>query len=98
MKWRFVAQMKHKNNHRHAPVWYASLSALILLLTAVSTTVYAGDLERQQAKRIHDRLTGIPPTKTTLDIMEGLILSDTNPDPDKKGESAALEAMKNPAF
>jgi len=31
---------------------------------------FAGDVERRQAKRIHDRLTGVAPTQAVLDRME----------------------------
>lgn len=64
-----------------------------LLLSPV--TAFAGLAEREQAKRIHDRLTGTPPTDGVLDAMEALIVGgdaigaahyamdgDTNPDPD----------------
>ena len=83
--------MKFKKDSTRVLKWLSIVSPLALLIT-ISTTVAAGDVERQQAKRIHDRLTGIPPTNATLDIMEGLLISDAT------GESAAIEAMKNPAF
>ncbi len=53
---------------------------------------FAGDLERRQAKRIHDRLTGVPATNAVIDVMEGLLVSDPS------GKTAAAEAIKNPAF
>jgi hypothetical protein len=45
---------------------------------------------REQAKRIHDRLAGVPPTNTVLDQMAVLIGTDP--------EAAADIAMQNPAF
>ncbi len=70
------------------------MSKLILLFTAalMSLQLSAGELERRQAKRIHDRLTGIPPTNTVLTTMENLIISDPS------GKTAAEEAIKNKAF
>ncbi|MGB5473621.1 MAG: hypothetical protein WBQ78_09095 [Gammaproteobacteria bacterium] len=51
----------------------------------------AGDLERRQAKRIHDRIAGVPPSNTVLDAMEAAIGSN-----DAIG--AAGMAMANSAF
>ena len=46
---------------------------------------------REQARRIHDRLTGVPPSAATLDSMAASIQAgDAN--------AAAMEAMQNPAF
>ena len=55
------------------------------------TTTYAGDLERRQAKRIHDRIAGVPPTETVLDSMEVQLVAGND-------TSAALIAMDNSAF
>lgn len=55
-----------------------------------SDSVSAGSLE--QAKRIHDRLTGIPPTEATLLAMKASI------DQDGDGIAAAEMAMENDAF
>ena len=57
-------------------------------LLAVST-VNAGP--REQAKRMHDRLVGVPPSNTVLDSMTSKIQNG-----DTVG--AAYEAMDNPAF
>lgn len=65
------------------------LSVVIPLL--VSGLAHAGVAERDQARRIHDRLTGISPTNSVLTTMEGQILGGD-------AEAAAFEAMKNPAF
>ncbi len=58
----------------------------------VSQTILAGDLQRRQAKRIHDRLVGVPPTNTVIDAMETALGSDSS------GKTAAAIAMTNPAF
>lgn len=66
------------------------LSTIIAAATA-STPVFAGDQERRQAKRIHDRLAGVPPTAAVLDTMEQYII-------DGDILSAARAAMDHPAF
>lgn len=83
--------MKFKKDSTRVLEWLSIVSSLALL-TVFSTAIYADAQDRQQAKRIHDRLTGIAPTNNTLDILEGLMISDPT------GEAAASEAMKNPAF
>ena len=59
------------------------------LTTLASFSAIAGP--REQAKRIHDRLAGIPPTETVLDAMEANIVAN-----DAIG--AAYTAMNNDAF
>lgn len=46
------------------------------LTTALAANALAGDAERQQAKRIHDRLTGVAPTEAVLDAMEQAIVNN----------------------
>lgn len=65
--------------------------AIIGLAGLIATQTMAGDLERRQAKRLHDRLAGIPPSATVLDNMETAIVSG---DPN----SAAMMAIDNSAF
>jgi len=64
------------------------LAGLLLSLASVAT---AGDLERRQAKRIHDRIAGVPPSNTTLDLMEAAIVGNN-------ALGAADIAMANSAF
>ncbi len=64
-----------------------SMAAACLLATAVTAT--AGS--REQAKRLHDRLAGVPPTETVLIQMAADI---TAGDP----VAAAYQAMDNGAF
>ena len=61
----------------------------LVLLTAGSTEVFAGP--REQAKRIHDRLAGVPPTPAVLDDMAADITAGRPLD-------AAFTAMENSAF
>ena len=58
------------------------------LLTAAAA---AGDLERRQAKRLHDRIAGVPPDAAVLNAMEADIMAG-----DAIG--AAFRAMENSAF
>jgi hypothetical protein len=64
---------------------------LLCTLVLQSSPAATGDLERRQAKRIHDRIAGVPPSASVLDDMEADILAG-NP------ASAALTAMDNNAF
>jgi hypothetical protein len=75
-------------------------TALMMLVIMASQTVLAGELERRQAKRIHDRLTGVPASNATIDIMEALIMADPNcPQVDPQaplcGKDAAVYAIDN---
>ncbi len=75
--------------------WFArvagipGITLLLCLLYASATT--AGDLERRQAKRLHDRLAGIPPADSVLDDMEADIVAGN-------ALAAAQTAMDNSAF
>ncbi len=68
----------------------APMLALFIALGAADSE--AGP--REQAKRIHDRLAGVPPTDTVLDSMSEQI--STNPGSGLY--AAAMEAMENPNF
>jgi len=46
---------------------------LAILLASVATAAFAD--KRDQAKRIYDRIAGVPPTEATLDAMEALIIA-----------------------
>ncbi len=68
----------------------SAFSAFIFLIGIASMSVsIAGP--REQAKRMHDRLTGVPPTEAVLSSMTAKIQGG-----DAIG--AAMEAMDNPAF
>ncbi len=93
-----VVYMKGDSNmrFRHSIASRALVSCCVLFFAA---STIAGDLERRQAKRMHDRLAGVPPTAalegsssgTLLDLMEQDIV---NGDPD----AAAYRAIENPSF
>jgi hypothetical protein len=62
-----------------------------VLANLSGSTATAGDTERNQAKRIHDRIAGVPPTPTVLDAMEADIITNG-------AKSAAYIAMDNSSF
>jgi len=66
----------------------ATVSTAILLIL-VASAAYAGP--REQAKRLHDRLVGIPPSSAVVDSMSASIAAGD-------GLDAAYQAMQNPAF
>ncbi len=76
-----------RDGHGHRKRWGRMLTLTTLL--CVATTVSAGP--RDQAKRIHDRLTGVPPSAQVLDSMEQSIVDGTPLD-------AAMLAMDDPNF
>lgn len=78
-----ISQSIKSGNARTRLVSAALLSAL------VSASVSAGD--REQAKRIHDRIAGVPPSAAVLDDMAADIAAGFP-------EQAAYTAMENPAF
>ena len=80
--------MIDKNENRQHSLLALLLSAVILAL-AVSGPLQAGT--REQARRMHDRLAGVPPSDAVLTQMASDI---GNGDP----AAAARRAMDNPAF
>jgi hypothetical protein len=68
-----------------------TMAILLCLLLDCLGGASAGELERRQAKRMHDRLTGVPPDGQTLDVMEADIAAGN-------ATGAALLAMQNSAF
>jgi hypothetical protein len=68
--------------------------ALVALSAAALLAGAAGAAPRDQARRIHDRLVGVPPDAATLDAMTALVAS-----PNMADKLAAAEiAMTHPAF
>jgi hypothetical protein len=67
----------------------AAVAATLAICTAVGAL--AGPVERAQAKRIHDRLAGVPASEATLDTMEAMIVANN-------ATGAAREAMKAKTF
>ncbi len=74
--------MKHR-------MWTSAALKAAVLLAALAGTAVAGP--REQAKQIHDRLAGVPPSAAVLDAMEADIAGGNALD-------AAYTAMANPSF
>lgn len=60
-------------NHRNRSHPFAAAIGIAMVLCA--GIVHAGPEERAQARRIHDRIAGVPPDAATLDAMEQDILA-----------------------
>jgi hypothetical protein len=74
--------------HR-SPRRAAATLALVVGVLAFALAAHAGP--REQARRMHDRLVGVPPSPAVLDEMEGLIAGGS-------AVQAARVAMQNPVF
>ena len=70
----------------HRAIWQLVIASSVI----ISFSAVAGDAERQQAKRMHDRLAGVSPTNAVIDQMEALLPGNA--------EAAAQIAMNNPSF
>ena len=70
------------------------LRCLTAAIVTVSLTTAALAGPREQARQIHDRLAGVPPTDTVLTGME----SDVDPGQNNNPIAAAYTAMDNPNF
>lgn len=68
------------------------LMAVALVSAGLISVAHAGP--REQAKRIHDRLAGVPPTEAVLSGME----ADVDPSQNNNPIAAAYTAMDNPNF
>src|SRR3954454_5406136 len=78
--------MSHMNTPRVSKISSVGLGCLLACLA-----VSAGANDRDVAKRIHDRIAGVPPSAAVLDQMEALVAAN-----DALG--AANIATQNPAF
>jgi hypothetical protein len=81
---------------RATPGRYQPAGAIVLALTLMLTFASLGAHAdaRDQAKRIHDRIAGVPPDANDLNLMTTMIQSDANQGP----LDAAMFATTNPAF
>ena len=68
---------------------HAAAAVLVLTFALVAASAAAGP--RDQAKRIHDRLVGVPPSAAELSVMETMVING-----DALG--AAMRAMDHPLF
>jgi hypothetical protein len=67
-------------------------SFILILLSGYLLAAPIDDQRRNQAKRIHDRLAGVPASNSVIDQMELLLAIDPS------GKTAAAKALENPAF
>jgi hypothetical protein len=69
---------------------------LVLVTTAVllSQPLWADAEDRRQAKRIHDRLTGVPASNATINAMETRLISDPT---GKTAAEYAIDTVLNPS-
>ncbi len=68
------------------------LLTVALVILSLGSAAYAAP--REQARRIHDRLAGVPPTEAVLASME----ADVDPGQNNNPNAAAFSAMDNPNF
>jgi hypothetical protein len=83
--------MNNKSVYQIPGIRLTCLAMVICLFASFLNTAIAADIDRRQAKRIHDRIAGIPPSESVLDSMEADIVAG-NP------AAAAFTAMNNNAF
>ncbi|MFQ5548208.1 MAG: hypothetical protein ACE5FV_07950 [Woeseia sp.] len=67
---------------------------LVVSIASAGLVCNAFAAPREQARRIHDRLAGVPPSEATLSAME----ADVDPFQNNNPLSAAYTAMDNPNF
>ena len=93
----FTAQYRPRNHFRVMRFFSVVnlLLAFSLLSSLWSTAAVAGS--REQARRMHDRLAGVPPSETVLDLMEQYIDESNLAGPHTMIDAANI-AMANPAF
>jgi hypothetical protein len=68
-------------------LWSRTILCAAVAASLALASASAGAITRDQAKRIHDRLAGVPPSDSVLTAMAGM-----------SAENAAFEAMKNSNF
>ncbi|MGB5329037.1 MAG: hypothetical protein WBO58_12500, partial [Gammaproteobacteria bacterium] len=70
--------------------------SLVLVTATVlfSQSLWADAEDRRQAKRIHDRLTGVPATNATINAMETRLISDPT---GKTAAEYAIDTVLNPS-
>lgn len=81
--------MKYTHGKCESSLAVFTRSALAIALMAATSVAVAGS--REQAKRIHDRLVGVPPSEGVLSAMANKVAAGN-------AAGAALDAMSNPLF
>ena len=95
--------IRKKKTNRHPRPGILLLCVGLFCSFIFNQLAYAGDTERRQAKRIHDRLTGVPATNDVIDDMENILLGLGNLVPefsgplnDKGAAQYAIDLSLNP--
>lgn len=86
----YAEQKKAWGNNRGVRLRFSLAAGAMSLMLALPLA--AGP--REQAKRIHDRLTGVPPTAAVLDLMEDEIDNGAGP---VEAARIAMDRVRNPA-
>ncbi|WP_455207155.1 hypothetical protein [Kaarinaea lacus] len=91
-------KIRNLGHDRWELLFFMALSVTTFLMISSMSSAYAANITvngdpvyRDQAKRIHDRLTGVPPTEDALNAMANYI--DPNVDGGSDPVAAALYAM-----
>jgi len=94
MKNRMWKRGKHADGRLTIGRLFQMATVGLLCFGLISTPAVAQDGPREFAKRIHDRLAGVPPSDSVLNLMEAEV------DPGQAGTplDAAFRAMENPNF
>jgi hypothetical protein len=94
MKNRMWKRGKHADGRLTIGRLFQMATVGLLCFGLISTPAVAQDGPREFAKRIHDRLAGVPPSDSVLNLMEAEV------DPGQPGIplDAAFRAMENPNF
>ncbi len=74
---------------RHSRSIVMRVTAAVAAAALLAVAAQAGP--REQAKRMHDRIAGVPPSDAVLNAMEADLIAG-------QPQQAALRAMNNPAF
>ena len=69
------------------------LLSLCTVALVISQATWAGENERNQAKRIHDRLTGVNATNDAINDMHDLLMDDLS---GKSAAEYAIDTTRNP--
>ena len=81
--------------------WTTQMRVALAALLAIMLAAPASAQTREQARRIHDRLAGVPPTETVLQSMTGATQASHQVCADNNvtgAECAAYIAMEDPSF
>jgi hypothetical protein len=85
-----MSNMKQQNSEVSRAITRVVALGVACALACAAQLAAAGPVERAQAKRMYDRIAGVPPSEPTLNTMESMLPGDP--------VGAALLATDDPAF